>query len=183
MSYSEYYDLFHKAQKTDCKYHAYLIDVKNSKTNLSGENEHEYTKFHKFVNYITNVLLKINEIKNEKIFLVDEQNKTFFGNGDVLNNNLLNPMILGDAACFFLKDKKITDEMFIEILCDAMKKFDINFSFHYMSGKYQTNDYAEGGDKLYKGYMLPLLEKLSKKDGLLIDKNYLENKENDKKTL
>ena len=31
MSYSEYFDLFYDAQKRDCKYRAFMIDVKGSK--------------------------------------------------------------------------------------------------------------------------------------------------------
>ena len=44
MSYTEYYDLFDAAQKRDCPYRAFLIDVKNSKVELNGANEKEYFK-------------------------------------------------------------------------------------------------------------------------------------------
>ena len=45
------------------------------------------------------------------------------------------------------------------------------FKFHFISGKYETDNYAGGNKKLYKGYMLPILEYMSKKQGSLTISN------------
>ena len=82
-------------------------------------------------------------------------------------------MCVGDCACFFVNNHTISNKQFIKILCDAIKKFDIKFSFYYLSAQYETNEYAKGGKQLCKVYMLPIMEDISKQKGLLIDKTYI----------
>ena len=48
----------------------------------------------------------------------------------------------------------------------------INYYFHVSSGVYQTNNYNEGGTKLYKGYMPQILEKISKVEKNIINKDF-----------
>ena len=165
MSYTEYFDLYYAAQKKDCKYKAFLIDVKNSRTVLQDPYEEEYIHYHKFVDYITKRLCAMDKINGKDVFLQDENNqKVLILEHLCPHDNLKsNPMILGNCACFFVNNHTITDEQFIGIVCEAIKKFDVNFSFHFLSGQYETEDYAKGGHELYKGYMLPILEFLSKK--------------------
>ncbi len=170
MSYTEYFDLFYAAQKKDCKNKAFLIDVKNSRNDLASYEE--YHKYHLAVDYITKKLAKLGcllqDENNVMCILLDKDQ--YHPHIDSLKRN---PMITGDASCFFVKADSISDKEFIKILCSAITKFDINFSFHFMSGKYETDSYAEGKTKMYRGYMLPMLEYLSKINGTLIDKNYI----------
>ena len=176
MSHTEYFDLFYKAQERPCKFRAFMIDVQNSKK--LQNNWQEYMKYFKCVDYITNTLCKLNKKENKEIFLQNERNvPVFFSNrANRPKNNLdSNPMILGDCACFFTKENTISEEQFIKILQEAIKELDVTLSFHYMSGAYETESYAEGGRKLYKGYMLPILEDLSKKEGKIISRNSIIN--------
>ena len=177
MSYTEYFDLYYSAQKKDCKYRAFLIDVKNSKKCLEGS---KYFKYHQCVDYITEELCKLKKINGKEVFLQNENNiKMTFQNYTGPSNNLIrNPMIVGDCACFFVNNNTITENQFIKIMCDAIQKFDVDFAFHYLSGQYETDDYAKGGKQLCKAYMLPIMEDLSKKQGLLIDKKCAEKLKN-----
>ena len=176
MSYTEYFDLFYQAQEKPCKFRAFMIDVKNSKE--SFKNLREYMKYHKCVDYITDRLCGLNEKENKEIFLQNERNVPvyFLNKKNRPKNNLdSNPLILGDCACYFTREGTISEEQFLGILNDAIKKFNTTLSFHFMSGKYETESYAEGGRKLYKGYMLELLEDLSKKEGKLVSRDSIVN--------
>ena len=77
----------------------------------------------------------------------------------------------------FINDGSLSENDFINILFYAINKFNIDFAFHFASGKYETDSYAEWNKKLYKGYMLPLLENISKTNGIIIDKNYRDTKQ------
>lgn len=178
MSYSEYFDLFYTAQKKSCKYRALLIDVKNSRNVLKSFDE--YHKFHLCIDHIIETLSQLGTKRGNEILLQNENNvihKTTSKTRINDSNLNCNPMILGDCACFFINDGSLSENDFISILCNAINKFKIDFAFHFASGKYETDSYAEGNKKLYKGYMLPLLENISKTNGIIIDKNYRDTKQ------
>lgn len=187
MSYSEYFDLYYAAQNKDCKYRAFLIDVKNSrKTLLDGK---EYHKHHLCVDYIVDRLCDI-ENKSGKEILLREQDtivQKLFGDENKhlkqFDNLKRNPMIVGDCACFLVNNNTITEKQFLDILCEAIDKFDINFAYHYLSAKYETNNYVKGNKQLCKQYVMPIMEDISKKDGLLIDKNCNKNNKNEENLL
>ncbi|MBQ8909279.1 MAG: hypothetical protein IJY90_03240 [Clostridia bacterium] len=88
-------------------------------------------------------------------------------------------MILGDMLTFFVYNGSITIQRMLEIFATALTRCNISYPFHFKTGVYQTNIYKEGGKALYKGYMPQLLEKLSKSDSFIIDKDFcnLNNKE------
>ena len=46
----------------------------------------------------------------------------------------------------------------------------MGLQYNINTGIYETNNYAEGGIKLYKGYMPQILEILSKKNKIVINK-------------
>ena len=178
MSYEEYFDMFWAAQKKDCKYRAFMIDVKDSRNVLIGK---KYLTFHNLVDSVTEKLCELNKKNNDNIFLIDDNNHTMlFKNYQKCDPLKRNPMIIGDCACYFTKNtKKFTNTDFLKIVVESMKELNIDYKLHFLSAKYQTHDYSKGGKELYKGYMLPILEKLSKTKGILIDKNYiLEKNEN-----
>lgn len=185
MSYNEYFDLYYVAQKKDCKYRAFLIDVKDSSTTLVGK---EYHKHHLCVDYIVDRLCEF-EKKNGKEILLREKDtfvqKLFDNNKSIkqFDNLKRNPMILGDCACFLVNNNTITEKQFLDILGEAINKFDINFTYHYLSAKYETNDYAKGNTQLCKQYVMPIMEDLSKNEGKLIDKNYYKNDKNEENLL
>ena len=174
MSDMEYLDLFLDCQKRKCPYRAYLFDIKNSGKHFSDiEN---FRKFHKFVTYMTTKLYEMNT-DSQQVFRCDENNiprlpefekklKNIVG-----PNSVSNPFILGDCACFYVNEDSITQKEVLKLAVSAMKKFDIDFEFHFLSGKYETDVYEEGGRKMYKGYMPRILEDLSKKSSQVISRN------------
>ena len=194
MSYEEYFDIYKTAQSKKCPYRAFLIDVCHSKT-VFKDSPAKSIKLLKLFDYISLELLKKN-VKTQ-VFRNDELNglnlalkdlglkgyyfekyeetmkraKFLKDDKNPFGNLISNPMITGDAACYLTNENTLTDEEFLDIVYDGIKKFDIDFDFHYLNAKYETDDYAEGGKKLYKGYVFPILEKLSKTQGKTIKGN------------
>ena len=202
MSHNEYFDLFKEAQKRDCPYKAFLIDVVNSEKVFNDPERH--LKKYIIFDYIAIELLKRNCLRNNKnnqLFLcykrINFKKEYDYNFDNILNqipnldklqlynnkkanhqfNLIINPMIVGDACCYLTNSNAISDEEFIQIVKNGMKKFNIDYDFHFLSGKYETDSYAKGGKKLYKGYMLQILEHFSKKEGKVISHNELEKLE------
>ena len=189
MSWDEYKDIYKNAQNKKCPYKAFLIDVVKSKQ-IFTNNLTKYKKLYKLFEYVSIELLKLNDDKIKQTLRNDENNKLrlifadknkykdkgicIYESKDVLANLVSNPMVLGDCACYCTNNNTITDEQFINIVKTGMKKFNIDFKFHFKSAQYETDKYEEGGKKLYKGYMLPLLEHYSKLNGQIISCNILE---------
>lgn len=142
MSYTEYKDMFDLAQRSG-KYQMFIIDLAGSKKlSIKELKEAESTMREKF-EIITDFIdtnLKILHTNNHPIF----------------NNNKY--FILGDLCGFCaesgynLKIKKIIDEEFK----------DFKFNYHYNTGFYDTDIWAEGGKKYYFGYCIQQLEQNSK---------------------
>lgn len=199
MSYFEYFDLYKIAQTKNCPYKAFCIDVVNSKKVMKQDPKRQLKMF-KLFDYISLELLKKN--KNSQVFRNNKNNqlnlvlkninydKNFIKKYDEILKNvnnlfitnlkqggdtlLANPMITGDCACYFINDGTLTDKEFLSILKIGIEKFDIDFDFHFLSGKYETDNYTEGGNKFYKGYVREILEHFSKKQGITISHNVLE---------
>ena len=187
MSYDEYFDLFFQAQEKDCPYRAFTFDIVNSRNQAQYISEHN-----KFISLMTDVYdeLKAEEEKtNTKILLDDSNNvkpiyvptfeikddeslETFKKYSEVhWNGNLLNPMQLGDMITYFVHNNSIATEKMIEIFSKDLDKKGIDYPFHFQTAVYETNDYAEGGTKLYKGYVPQMLEKMSKENDFVVDRN------------
>ena len=180
MSYCEYIDMFLNTQKKQCPYRAFTFDVVNSRNeqrylNAKGKHfsfldcvysllEHEEQKTGKII------LLKDNF--NRKQVLLDQTYNSKRKDVAVKNGNNYNPMILGDMVTFFVHNGSISSERMLHLFAEALRKFNINYSFHFLTGVYETNNYAEGGSKLYKGYMPQILENLSKKNNFVVTKNF-----------
>lgn len=173
MSFFEYKDLFLSAQKKKCPYRAFVFDVVNSRhceEYLSNKNC--------FLNLIRDVCIHLEkeEVKtNCKILLNDKYNiKNATGEFSALGN-LCNPIVLGDSVTFFVYNETIKPERMVEIFLSKLKKNNINYSFHFATGVYETNNYNDGNKKLFKGYMPQLLELLSKNSSVVL--NSIENNE------
>jgi len=161
MSYTEYRDLYKAAQKKDCPFIAYFVDVVDSKKNLQGS---DYVKHYSFINRLTKKL-------QDKMKVDIEYNHLHFIGAlkDIYDNNLTNPMIRGDGTCYFFEKDKITDQEFMTTLMTTIKECNYPFDLHVKYCKYETDKYEEGNTKLYKGYVFNFLEEM-KHDGFLITK-------------
>ena len=169
MSYSEYLDLFKTTQKKECPYRAFTFDVVCSRKQMQyimNKETHD-----KVLCYVYSLLEKEEMLINRQILLKDKFNLKYVPLKDRLDGNIYNFMVLGDMVTYFVYNGSITTKRMIEIFVEALKKFDINYSFHFATGVYETNNYAKGGTLMYKGYMPQILENLSKKNKLVITKN------------
>ena len=169
MSYSEYFDMYRKAQGKECPYRAFMLDIIGSKTNEHYTKEN--TVFHEFVDEIYRLLEQEEIATNSQILLKDANNKSRIGGRMGINGNVYNPITLGDMATYFVYNRSISVDRFIELCVFAMKKYDLPYSFHFNTGVYETNDYGEGGTRLYKGYLPQILENLSKNNGVVVSKD------------
>ena len=170
MSYSEYIDMFMEAQKQDCPYRAFTFDIVNSRNQVMYFKENK--KHYEFLYYVYCLLEREEELMGKQILLKDDiYNKPIQG---VANNysHHHNPTTLGDMATYFVYNGSITTERMLELFAEGLRKFDINYAFHFKTGVYQTNNYVEGGTKLFKGYMPQILENMSKKEDFIITKDY-----------
>ena len=174
MSYSEYLDLFRVAQTKECPYRAFTFDVVNSRNQLQYLNKKE--THDNVLKYVYTLLEKEEKKIKMPILLKDEFNLKPVPLKNRLDGNIYNFMVLGDMATYFVHNGSISTSRMIEIFVEALNEFNINYSFHFCTGVYETNNYAEGGTLLYKGYMPQILEKISKNNKIIISKNGI-NKE------
>ena len=177
MSYREYIDMFKFVQGKKCPYRAFTFDVVSSRVNEEYINK--IYQYRDFILFVYNALLEEGKNTKTKIVLEDDFNKPYFVNGhDGIDKNINNPMVLGDNVTYFVYNGSISEERMIELFSKGLEKYNLNLSFHYGSGVYETNDYKFGGQQLFKGYMPQILEWLSKKSGHIITRESYLNIEN-----
>lgn len=170
--------MFYNAQKKDCPYRAFVFDVVDSRH--QEQYRVEYENHHACMDYVADLLEKEGLSTGKIVLLKDEFNyRELIGNAK-LNGNLQNPMRLGDMIAYFVYNGSINNERMIQLFVDALNKFNINYSFHFSTGVYETNDYGEGGTKLFKGYMAGLLEDISKNNNVIINKDYCAMQDDEK---
>lgn len=156
MAAEEYIDLFELAQKNKSSKQAFLIDVVGSK-----KLKDYASSFYPIVQEITNILKNKNNILiNNNFNEIMELGK----NTNRVDQTTLNPMVLGDCACFFVNANSISKVEFINLVKHLMTKHKVNYDIHFQSCYYETDNYVDGGTKLYKGYVPRLLENLDKKN-------------------
>lgn len=169
MSFDEYIDMFKDCQKKNCPYRAFTFDVVNSR----NQPEYIFAK-QSFFDLVDTVYSKLNqeEIDTKTVILLRGKfNKKLEVTNNIQNMNHFNPMILGDMMTFFVHNGSISTDRMLEIFAESLEKANINYPFHFMTGVYETNDYALGGEKMYKGYMPQILERASKDTPIVISKN------------
>lgn len=159
MSTYEYNDLFLKCQDT-APYHVFTFDIKNSRKIMDGEVK---IKSLKLISMIYKAIQKKEKEENKKIL--------FFGEGyttleEVVRPNCFGykqePFMLGDLIGFTVYRDSISREEVLKIFNESKKTLEIDFEFHLADGYYETDDYAEGVNKYFRGYCIDLLSNLHK---------------------
>ena len=175
MSYIEYLDLFETTQKKECPYRAFTFDVVNSKRIFCDIEKH--MDYYRLVSHIYTLLQREERKTNTKILLNDEFNQKYKFENTLKNANNNNPILLGDMATYFVYNNSISTQRMIELFVMGLKQYNIDFLFHFATGVYQTNDYAKGGTLMYKGYMPQILEKISKQNNIILNKDVIINEQ------
>ena len=170
MSYDEYIDMYHDAQKQDCPYRAFTFDVVNSKRQ-SGYIDNP-TRHYEFVTHVYDLLEQEEKITGREILLRGRFNQKLELDKPMKNGNYYNPMVLGDMATYFVRNNSISTDRMLEIFATGLREYNIDYPFHFKTGVYSTDNYIEGHKKLYKGYMPQILERESKSNGVIIDRYY-----------
>jgi len=172
MSYNEYIDMFFEVQKhNNVPYRAFTFDVVNSRNQkeyLTTKNEKDFN----LVSYLYSLLENEEELTGKPILLKDKFNRKYTKSEIISNNNFYNPIILGDMMTFFVYNDSISTARMLELFVYGLKAININYAFHFNTGVYETNNYIEGGKKLYKGYIPQILERLSKENDFVITKDF-----------
>ena len=187
MSYHEYYDLYYKCQDY-APYHLFTFDIVGSK-NLYAQGDSTYIS--KISVLIYNLYKKIETIEknqNRQIlhrspFIVHPELLTFENNLEYLSspkevgkfiklNNikcLITPdhtepfQVCGDTVGLTILRGTLTEKEVYNLFDQTKEELNIPYKFHYANGYYETDLYAEGGTKLYRGYIIPMLSNKHKK--------------------
>ncbi len=154
MSYSEYNDLYKKAQKNkNAPYVCLSLDLVGSKK-LDAKQAlfFRYAMIETMKDMIT--MIKHLEQKNNTKILVSDENieicpdticRNFFA---FLNNPCT---VFGDFRAFYVYKNSIKEEDFIKIFLHCAKANNLYFSFHFQSANFETTNIKESHSKYYVG--------------------------------
>lgn len=161
MSTSEYHELFLKCQETGI-YHVFTFDIVNSK-NMSIETRRNAQP--KLISLMLKIYEEIQNIEkktNKKILVFEDDFYTTFNpirRGFGLKQE---PFIIGDMFGFTVYRDSISTETIYYLYEKYKEELGIDFDFHLANGYYETNDYAEGGTKYFRGYCIDVLSNFHK---------------------
>ena len=172
MSYTEYYDYFYRCQKT-APYHLFIFDVENSR-NLSQIDNNYISKISLLIDKVYQKIEAIEKTTNKQILhrgpnifrpqLIEYSPQSFYLQEPLTKKNcytkreLCDPFqILGDTIGLTILRDSLTVEEVYNLFDQTKEELGITFHFHYANGYYETDDYSEGGTKLYRGYTIPIL--------------------------
>lgn len=142
MSWSEYSDMFDKAQELG-EFRCHIFDMKDSKKG------YDYNKY--------NLLLRLLKEKiNINELHTNEQYRE------------IPCVVSGDMILLITKRHGISDEEVYKAFKSAKEESRIDKQFHYLSGYYETDDWVKGNSKYYLGYCIQELEYRAKKLDKLI---------------
>lgn len=164
MSYYEYLDLYKLAQeKNNSLYYVISFDVVNSKRLSYEKRKKLQDNINIIVKYVYNQLLNCEVELNKQVVIKDERfirpwnQKKFECNGSYID-----PLIFGDTFQFTVLRNTISKEKIINWVEKCRISLNMEEKFHINDAYYETNEYEEGNDKLYRGYCLQILEESHK---------------------
>ena len=180
MSYTEYKDLFEKAQ-INGQYHLFVYDIIRSRKGITQEERGRIVKL------IFQVYEKIEELEEREHRSILHRNKNLVQgklkvekteNGEVYKfdytglqkdimerPDLLEPFYLaGDLYGFTIERGTLTEEQIDQIFEQGKKKLNIAQKFHKANGYYETDEYEKGNELYFRGYCIQQLEEMSKQE-------------------
>ena len=162
MSSIEYNDLFLLSQETG-KYHMFTFDIVGSKKMDKETRTKAQYKMIKLMKSMYQLLTEIQE-KTRKQILVFEEDFVPYDSGISFKGFGMKqePFIIGDVFGFTIYRDSIDKDIIMKIYEYFKNSLDIDFDFHLADGYYETNDYAEGGTKYFRGYCIDVLSNFHK---------------------
>lgn len=142
MGWYEYSDMFDKAQKIG-KYRCHVFDMKDCRKGYDDK------KFR--------LLLELfrDKIDTKHIHTSEQFPKVPF-------------ITSGDIIVLITQRDSVSDEEVYKYFREAKEESGLGKDFHYLSGYYETDEWAKGDVEYYGGYCIPELEYRSKKSKNLI---------------
>lgn len=188
MSYYEYYDLYENCQ-TYAPYHLFTFDIVGSRNLFSQGDTLYISKISELIYNLYKKIEKMETTQNRQILhrspfiihpdlVIYENGLKYLSNpkevGDyVISNNikcLITPdhcepfQTCGDTIGLTILRDTLTEDEVYSLFDQTKKELNITYDFHYANGYYETDLYAEGGTKLYRGYIIPMLSTQHKKE-------------------
>lgn len=162
MSTFEYNDLYLKCQDTGI-YHMFVFDMIGSKKMPTTYRQEAQLKMLDLAQKMYEEIEKI-QIKTEKKILVLEEDFVTLKSGLPYRGFGMKqePFILGDTFGFTVYRDSIKAETIYYLYEKIKQELNIDFDFHVANGFYETNDYALGGTKYFRGYCIDILSTLHK---------------------
>ena len=178
MSYTEYRELFDKAQRNG-RYHMFIYDVIDSKETLTEKDRSDILKLifmvyhrleiieqeeHRSILHHGNKILQ-GKLKKEIKDGLEYNRYDYFSinNLETRRGDLIEPFsILGDLYGFTIERDSMSAEQIDVIFEEIKSKLRIEQKFHKANGFYETDKYEEGGKLYYRGYCIQQLEVISK---------------------
>lgn len=165
MSYTEYLDLFKKAQKNEnAEYKAVVFDLADSKKMSDQERYDAQLKSIKTFNNMLRDLWAIEKIIGTKLLLNEKPVKQV--NNIAKPNNpqfayLSNPTILnGDSFVFYFKNDIIELDDIKNLFLQNAERTKNTYCYHIAEGKFETLDINEQGKKYWIGHVAQQLSNL-----------------------
>lgn len=156
MSYIEYNDLLLKCQKTG-KYRLFTLDLIDS----GNAKLEKYNDLRTVMEIIYQDILMLEKELNKQILITNEGFKPPFDeNISFLQEDWF---ILGDAVGITIYNKVIPTEVIHKIIELNLKEMNLTNSVHQYDLVYETNNYAEGNNKYYRGYAIQTSTSIHKK--------------------
>ena len=171
MSTFEYNDLFLLAQNTG-KYHVFTFDIVGSKKMTPEIRRIAQVKSIQLIKGIYDVLRELEEKLGRKILVFEER---FVSLDEPLPYEFglkQEPFVIGDVFGFTVYRDSIDNDVVWSIYQYFRESLNIDFDYHLADGYYETNEYAEGGTKYFRGYCIDLLSNYHK-ESVIEDLNRL----------
>ncbi len=153
--YTEYYDLFLKAQKRGL-YQMFVFDIVKSRSYEESGQIKEISRL-----LVSNVYQRLKELENKlniKILHhinIDDIEEHFI-------DYAYEPFQSGDCFGFTILRDSIDKKEVYKIFEEEKNKLNVYWDFHKIDGYYETDDFLLGLKEYYRGYCRAQLEDLSK---------------------
>lgn len=165
MSYEEYEDLFIKAQSKGI-YHMFVFDIEKSRQMSTDKRFEAFEKSEKLMMSIYEKIQEIEKTTNSKILVFEEgfiKYSQFTRFTELKEFGMkVEPVIIGDSFAFTIYRDTLSRDKVKEIFEHYYNELNIDFNFHTADAFYETNDYAPGNTKYFRGHCLQKLCDLHK---------------------
>ena len=166
MSSIEYIDLFMRVQNNkEAKYHLFTFDIVGS-TKMSSEHLVEAESIlQNIITDVYNILCQKEKAINKKILVFEN---SFIKDNDLVITGIhefglkIEPFKLGDMVGFTIYRNTLSREEIIAIFNMVKEQYKYEYELHYADGYYETNDYSDGSNKLFRGYCIDILSNIHK---------------------